>query len=319
MIFEPIIPIWVMTIICMAFLLMRRKGLFNYIRQIAAVVLIFAINLRPILPDDNKTVGVSTDIDVLFVVDNTISMLAEDGSEGRTRLEDVKEDCRYIVEHLPGASYSVVTFDNRVDLKTPYTIDTNMTTQVIDMLEGQLKNYAQGTSINDVMSSLEKLLDNNRNTYQLVFFISDGEITVEEELEQHKGLEKYIDGGAVLGYGTSKGAPMKVNYYYGDDMKEYLYYYDDKYNEVLAISKIDEQNLKSIAGDLGVDYYHMADRSSAEKIIKDIDFDNITAVSNLENAYGGDTELYFYFVIPLVLIFIYEFIYYRRRIFRKGM
>ncbi len=319
MIFDPIIPIWVMIIICIVLLLMKRRGSFNYIRQILMVVLLFAINLRPVVPKENKTVGISTDIDVLFVIDNTMSMLAEDGRGNNRRIDDVKEDCRYLVEKLPGASYSIVTFDNRVDMKTPYTIDTNMTIQTIDLLEGQSKMYANGTSINSVLAGMEKLLDNNRNTYQLVFFISDGEITTDEGLDEYKNLDKYIDGGGVLGYGTVEGAPMEVGYYSGDDEKDYLYYYDNNYNEVLAVSKIDEKNLKKIAGDFGVDYYHMSDETQVRKIIDDINVDSIVSEKNYEGAYGGDIEIYYYFAIPLALLLIYEFVYYRRRIFRKGM
>lgn len=44
---NPIIPIWVMSLLCVLFLVLGRKGKFNYIRQVIIVALLFAINLRP--------------------------------------------------------------------------------------------------------------------------------------------------------------------------------------------------------------------------------------------------------------------------------
>ncbi len=77
MIINPIIPIWLMAVICVILLFFTRKGAFNYIRQIIIIILLFAINLRIMVPNpDAQTV--EKKVDVLFVVDNTISMLAED-------------------------------------------------------------------------------------------------------------------------------------------------------------------------------------------------------------------------------------------------
>ena len=58
--------------------------------------------------DDNAEV-ISNDLDVLFVVDNTISMIAEDYNGDNTRLSAVKEDIKHIVEELEGAKFSIVT------------------------------------------------------------------------------------------------------------------------------------------------------------------------------------------------------------------
>ena len=75
MITNPIIPVWLMGILCVFFLCLKRKGKFNYIRQILIVVLLFVINLR-IMISDGEAETVMAGADVLFVVDNTISMLA---------------------------------------------------------------------------------------------------------------------------------------------------------------------------------------------------------------------------------------------------
>src|SRR5690606_39283043 len=44
---------------------------------------------------------------------------------------------------------------------------------------------------------------------RMVFYLGDGEQTSSGEPESFKGGAKYVDGGAVLGYGTAEGGPMK--------------------------------------------------------------------------------------------------------------
>ena len=312
MIINPIIPIWVMAVICVFFLVLKRKGKVNYIRQILIIILLFVINMR-IMVRGNDVPTVIPKVDVLFVVDNTISMLAEDYNGNGRRMDAVENDCKYITEQFPGASFSVVTFGDSVQMLIPYTVDANMAGETIGVLQGQPKYHAQGTSLNEVMGTMEQMLDDGRNNYKILFFISDGEVVNSDELKSYKGLDKYVDAGAVLGYGTEKGGPMKVVEYF-DEKSEYLYYYDDNYEKKLAISRIDEGNLKSIASDFGIDYIHMTDQSEISSTIKDLQ----TKVSNLEviedmESKEGCTDIYYLFVIPLVLLLIVDFIYLCRK------
>ena len=69
MIINPIIPIWVMAIICILFLLVKRKGKMNYVRQILIVIFLFVINLR-FMVRDGDVPSVMPKVDVVFVVDS---------------------------------------------------------------------------------------------------------------------------------------------------------------------------------------------------------------------------------------------------------
>ena len=314
MIINPIIPVWAMAIICIGFLFLKRKGKINYVRQILIILLLFVINLR-IMVKGGDVPQVSTKVDVLFVVDNTISMLAEDYNGNGRRMDAVKEDCKYITEQFPVASFSVVTFGNSVQSLTPYTVDTNMVIDTIGVLSGQPQLHASGTSLNEVMEAMEGVLKNNRDTYKILFFITDGEIINSEDLKSYKGLKQYVDAGAVLGYGTTTGGPMKTVEYLEDESEtEYLYYYDDNYDKQQAISKIDENNLKSIASDFGIDYVHMTDQSQIHKNIKELQ----NKVNKLEldtntDSKKGYVDIYYLFVIPLVLLMIMDYIYYKKK------
>lgn len=314
MIINPIIPIWLMGIICVLFLVLKRKGKINYIRQIVIVVLLFVVNLR-IMVGGNDVPNVSPNVDIVFVVDNTISMLAEDYNGTERRMDAVREDCEYIMQQFPGASYSVISFAATVDKMTPYTVDTNMIRESLSLLNGQKEYYATGTSLNKVMENIGGLLENERDTYKIMFFISDGEITSEEELKRFSQLDKYVDNGAVLGYGTSEGGKMKVqSSYYDEDEPQYLTYYDEDYNRRKAISVIDEDNLKSIADDFGVDYIHMTKQSEIDDKIDELRAELPEYVDEDEEYKKGYVDIYYIFIIPLLALMIVDYIYYRKKL-----
>lgn len=315
MIINPIIPVWLMAIICIVLLIFKRKGVFPYIRQIIIIILLFVINLRIMVPDpDVETI--QRKIDVLFVVDNTISMQAEDyGADNEPRMTAVRNDCAYIIEQLPGAEFSVISFDETVTTMIPYTIDIANVNQALNSLHGQATLYATGTGFEDVLDYMEDALDRDNDNVQIVFFISDGEITQDAHLQSHSELADYIDGGAVLGYGTEEGGPMHAFAFFGDDEVEELYYYDDDYNQKQALSVIDEDNLRDIADDMDVEYVHMTKQSKIDSVLKDIllqveaagDEQEETTISNY-------SDTFFYLLIPLIPLLAFDFIYYKRKV-----
>lgn len=308
MIINPIIPIWLMVIIGILFLCVKRKGTASYIRQILIVILLFVINMR-IMVRGGEVPMVKPNVDVVFVVDNTLSILAEDyGDNNARRIDAIKEDCKYITEQFPGASYSVIAFGNTVQKMIPYTTDASMTVETIGSLHGGSQYHAKGTSLNAVMESMQKMLDDKRSNYKILFFISDGETQSSEQLKSYTGLNKLIDAGAVLGYGTEKGGPMKPIELYAEE-EEYLTYYDDNFEEQKALSKINEKNLKSIASDFGVGYIHMTSQSEIHSTIKDLQdkINKIEEVKDMESKEGYE-DTYFWFVIPLLVLLIADFI-----------
>ena len=316
MIIKPIIPIWLMGIICVIFLVLKRKGTFNYIRQIIIVLLLFVINLRIMTPGGNVTT-ITPELDILFVCDNTISMLAEDYNGSERRIDAVKKDCQYIIDQFPGASYSVVTFDSSVEMKVPYTVDTFLVEQTIGSLNGEASYYANGSSLNMVMTQLQHYLDRGRDTYQLVFFISDGEITAKgETLKTFSNLNGYADNGAVLGYGTAEGGYMQtVPMSYTEDEPEYLYYYDDNFDQQPALSYIDEENLETLADDMGISYVHMTSQDKMDSVISDV-LKQMQAAGDdmVKDTIAGYSDTFFYLLIPFIPLLVFDFIYYKRKV-----
>lgn len=331
---NPILPIPVIVIVClvMAFFL-TRKGVWNTIRHIIIVLLLGALLIRPSLPSE-RVIVVSSNIDILFVVDNTISMVAEDfGSDDRPRLEGVLEHANMIMDSFEGARYSVVTFDSVTNTLVPYTYEKELVSQAISALNGEASAYAQGTSLNNSYDSMRSVFRRSErqgedesnteatsNRIQIVFYISDGEITNDnDDLRDFSDLSEYIDGGAVLGYGTSTGGYMQARVNPLDEEASYVEYYNDNWVAVRAVSKIDEDNLEQIADDLGIEYYHMVNKSGINSVIEDIK-DQIEEEEYSRNEARGEgfIELYPYIAAGLFIFVAYDCIYYRHKLSKEG-
>ena len=95
MIVNPIIPIWLMAIICVILIIVvlyknvfkdknsntKRKVIkydkINKYLKIAIIVVLFFINLRPMIPN-GETTQINSDLRILFVIDTSVSMRALD-------------------------------------------------------------------------------------------------------------------------------------------------------------------------------------------------------------------------------------------------
>lgn len=304
--FFPIIPVWIMIIICIIVLILKRKKTKDYIIQIFIVILLFIINLRPMVKSSNVYVE-NNNLDVLFVIDTTISMLAEDVNDSENRLEAVRKDCEYIIDELSGSKFSIITFNNDARLMFPYTKDYNLVKNTLATIKPLDEFYSKGSSLNtpkEIMKNTLKVSNNNEKREKIVFYISDGEITNDEKLKSFSDLKEYISDGAVLGYGTTDGGRMKIK----DTLTEGMTYMQDKssYPYQDAVSKIDEENLKNIAKDLNIDYINMQKQSNINSKIQSIK-------NEVKKKIGEDTitsydDIYYIFIIPLVGLLIYEFI-----------
>ena len=279
MIIKPIIPIWLMLIICAGLiaLIISNKHSKKKIEKYLIVVLLFVINLRFMLPN-GESMAVNYDLNVLFVIDTSISMRALDYNGQKERLEGVVADCCYIVDELSGAKFSIITFGDNAKKMIPFTSDADMVQAELKAIKLEDDFYAQGTSLNLVKDTLEKTLKEETerkgsDTKFIIFFVSDGEITAEgESLESFGTMGQYISNGAVLGYGTTSGGKMVSNAFKDDPTSEYyyLYYYNENFQKTTALSKIDETNLKQLASDFGVDYIQMSKTSNVNYKLNDI-------------------------------------------------
>ena len=315
---NPIIPIWLMAIICVALLAIKRKGVMPYIRQILMVLLLFAINLRPMyISSEIKVIRQKLNCYCIIVLDDTLSMMAEDiddyvGDKPKTRMDRAKEDIDYITKNLVGAKFCIVDFNNDANLICPFTDDNKYIKDSVDAIYPLVDYHATGTNLNCCKKLLGQMINDAKllnDGHVVVYFLSDGENTDDHRLDNFSDIAEGIEGGAILGYGTAKGGQMT----YHDDLHNEDVLVEDKrdYPYKPAVSKIDEKNLKSLSLDLGIEYIHMDESEdldeNLEKVMKLLD------AETEETKEYGYADLYFWFVIPLAALVVYEFISVKRR------
>lgn len=314
MLIKPILPIWLMGIICVLLLFLKRKGTWPFIRQIIMVILLFMINLRCMLPGNTvESKEQRLDTYVLFVVDDTISMIAQDYEGNGERLAGVRQDCAYIVDALQGAHFSVLSFHNTANQLTPYTDNTEHVKNVIDSIYPIEEIYASGTSLNVAKEPMIRILTEAATKTDgrlALFFISDGEITSETEgLQSFKEVAPFVGNGAVLGYGTRRGGQMQLKSIYDFGTEPVMDY--NVYPAVPAVSKIDEKNLKQIADDLSLPYIHMTDKEELDRTLEKIKSEATLErenkiVTKTTDPYLGAKDLYYVFVLPLLILLVTE-------------
>ena len=340
MIINPIIPIWLMIIICIILMFLviynkplkkqnkeeikqkniMKRYLISILVKCCIIILLFVINLRFMIPN-GEAIAINSDVSVLFVIDTSVSMRALDYKGNKERFEGVINDCCYIVDELSSCKFSIITFGDTAKKVIPFTNDTDMVQAELRAISLEDDYYAKGSSMNLVKDTLEKTLKDeskrkNENEKFIVFFISDGEITKENEvLNSFDSIKKYISNGAVMGYGTTTGGKMVSNINKDDPSSEfyYIYYYDDNYEKITAISKIDEKNLKQIALDLGVEYIQMTKTSNIDHILSKTK-QEVTKSQSTQDKINSYQDIYYYFAIPLVVLLIIDFLIKKRRI-----
>ena len=274
------------------------------LKSLLIASLAFILNLRPMKATYNTEIMLKN-IDVLFVVDNTISMYADDVA--LRRMDQVHDDIVKVMNEFDGSNFAMIRFDNSSQILSPFTQDTRNIEDILDIIQYPDTYFAKGSSLNTPYEDMEQLLISSYNKAErmtVAFFISDGEITDGSSLQSYKDLAQYIDAGAVLGYGTTNGGRMRIDSFESD-------YLIDNSTGSEAISKIDESTLQTIANDLEVSYIHMPDADNFQSLL--------TSIVNQSSSVVGDSkavsyeDTYYYFAWALLALLFFELIQFIRR------
>jgi Ca-activated chloride channel family protein len=301
-IFQPVLNVFLLLlffapVVAIAVLAMIRRPstgsgtqgapLWLWVMRLAMLLACFVMLLRPGLPG-GATQTLATDTDIVLVVDTTASIVAEDWDGGEPRLDGVRADIQAIVDEYPGARFALITFAASADLRMPLTTDSTALIGSLDVLRPEVTSQSRGSSIGIASSLLEETLSSasasSPDRSRMVFYFGDGEQTDGSQPESFAGSANLTDAGAVFGYGTTEGGPMKlttgaVN---GED-SGYIQYEGQN-----AMSVIDEANLQAIAEDLGVEY--QARSADAEIVLPETP--STTTNYSESGEVGNVTELY---------------------------
>lgn len=321
-----IIPVIVLVFIGLFIGTVRsHAGMFKKVIETVVTVLIciciYVINLRIMLPSSQATVKVPS-LNVLFVMDSTISMWAEDYDGDNSRMDGAIEACNYIMDEFNGSSFSLITFDHEAKVKIPLTPDRESITDALEYIYEPSMYVAKGSDMNSPVDEMSRILTHMKDKYEnretIVFFFSDGEETFDSSKESGKDGSKddesgdeqddessensyasyarligLVDGGAIVGVGSEDGATMKDGD--GNDI------YDPETGD-LAVSCIGEESLESIASKVGLEYVHMEDVDDLEDIVDHV-IEDATYEAELRDDVENKEDTYYY-VLPILMILL---------------
>ncbi len=235
----------------------------RWLLRAGMAVLVALVLLRPGVGQAPVAATV-TDLDVVVVVDRTVSMSARDWNGDQPRLEGVRQDLSAVTAALPGSRFALITWGRYARTELPPTTDLAAFGAAVAAVQREGVFDGEGSSpdrpLEELTALLERAEDQHPDRRRIVVFASDGEVTADGEPASYADLAPLVDDGLVLGYGTTAGGRMPM--YDGAEAEQFGdggWVYDQD-TGADALSRVDEGNLRAIAAELGVGYSCASDR-----------------------------------------------------------
>ena len=240
------------------------QSLFKSILKIVVLSLViacFAIALvNPKIGTKLETVK-RQGVDIVFAVDVSKSMLAEDVAPNR--LEKSKQLVTQIINNLGSDRVGIIAYAGKAFPQLPITTDYASAKMFLNNMNTDMLS-SQGTAINEAIKLAKTYFDDEEQTNRVLIIISDGEdhsdvaSSIAEEASE-EGIRIYT-----IGVGDVKGGriPIKRN-------GVLLNYKKDNQGETV-ITKLNEETLKDIAEEANGAYINGNNTADVIKEIKDI-------------------------------------------------
>lgn len=179
-------------------------------------------------------------VDIVFAVDVSKSMLAEDIAPNR--LEKAKQLVTQIINNLASDRVGIIAYAGKAFPQLPITTDyasaklflKNMNT---DMLS------SQGTAIDEAIKLSTTYFDNDEQTNRVLIIISDGEDHGERAIDVAEAANEEGIRIFTIGVGDAKGGPIPLK-----RNGVVVSYKKDSQGETV-ITKLNEETLKGIAAE----------------------------------------------------------------------
>src|SRR5690606_27178 len=192
------------------------------IKPILFVLRLFVIGLmvialaRPQIVEMSSTVKSDKGIDILMVVDTSLSMLAKDLKPDR--LEALKEVAENFSINRPTDRIGLVAYSGEAIAKVPLTTDHKVLIQEIRKLE--TRELSQGTAIGVGLATAINHLADSKATSKIIILITDGVESIDyrndllyispqdaTQIAVNKEIKVYT-----IGVGTNGRAPFPTQY-----------------------------------------------------------------------------------------------------------
>ena len=278
----------------------KMKNMFFIIGRLFIMLLIIFALARPRLSDTIRESKTEI-VDILLVIDQSSSMLAQDFKPNR--LEAAKEVAKKFIKDREGDRLGLIVFAGEPYIQCPLTRDINVLLEFTDEIE-IIDQEHDGTAIGmAIANSINRLRESDTKS-KTIILLSDGSNN-QGELDPitAAGLAAKFDIKIyTVAAGTHGLAPYPVTDAWGRQVIQKVQV------------DVDEESLKEIAIITGGQFFRATDNKSLLKVYEDIDALERTEIEVKE--YQNYTELYSWFTIPAAFASIF-FLFFSRGICHK--
>ena len=204
---------------------------------VLAVLLLFVAVARPQMGYEWREVK-RKGIDIVFAVDTSRSMLAEDLTP--SRLERARLGIIDFVGRLEGDRVGLIPFAGSAFALCPLTLDYQAFRESLDVLDTDLIPR-QGTDLASAIKEAERLFDENGNNHRVLVMLTDGEDLQGDVIDAAKAAAKKGMAIYTVGVGSPEGATIPL--VLGNGRKDFV---RDESGKVVKTT-LDEATLEKIA------------------------------------------------------------------------
>lgn len=197
------------------------------------------------IEEEVKQVGV----DVVLVVDTSLSMLAEDVKP--SRLQRARVELKEFLRRMRGDRGSLVVFSSTAHVLVPLTLDTSVIEMFLDVLDTEITS-GRGTAVADALEAALEAFPEGEGNNRAVILVSDGEDHGTSPVEVAK---RAAERGIVIhtvGVGTTQGEPIPIR----DPFSRSVIWKMDEQGRVVT-SRLEETSLREIASMTGGRYIRL--------------------------------------------------------------
>ncbi len=147
-------------------------------------------------------------VDIVFAVDVSKSMLAEDIAPNR--LEKAKRLVSEIINQLASDRIGIIAYAGQAFPQLPITTDYGAAKMFLQSMNTEMLS-SQGTAINSAIDLAATYYDDAEQTNRVLFIISDGEDHSEGSTAE--AVSRAVQNGIqiyTIGVGKAKGAPIPI-------------------------------------------------------------------------------------------------------------
>lgn len=240
------------------------RSLFKSVLKILVLCLAFACITIALV---NPKIGTKFEtvkregVDIVFAVDVSKSMLAEDIAPNR--LEKSKQLVTQIINNLASDRVGIIAYAGKAFPQLPITTDYAAAKMFLQSMNTDMLS-SQGTAINEAINLAKTYYDDDDQTNRILIIISDGEDhgndasrVAEEAAEEDIRI-------FTIGVGSTSGGPIP------EKRNGIILNYKKDSNGETVITRLDETTLRSIADEANGEYINGNNTTKVVEDIKDL-------------------------------------------------